>query len=104
VQEKLKIDERFPAAQAFAREHKLNEFLDGDLKDLGIIALGLPAVFLFGGDRRSDRTLSVRLVHGDVVVWGGPARLRYHGVRPLADGVHPMLGRCRINLTVRKAR
>jgi DNA oxidative demethylase len=68
------------------------------------VSLGLPAVFLFGGDRRSDRTLSVRLVHGDVVVWGGPARLRYHGVRPLADGVHPMLGRCRINLTVRKAR
>ena len=68
------------------------------------VSLGLPAVFLFGGDRRADRTLSVRLVHGDVVVWGGPSRLRYHGVRPLADGVHPMLGRFRINLTVRKAR
>jgi alkylated DNA repair protein (DNA oxidative demethylase) len=68
------------------------------------VSLGLPAVFLFGGDRRGDRTQAVRLVHGDVVVWGGPARLRYHGVRPLADGVHPLLGRCRINLTVRKAR
>jgi len=68
------------------------------------VSLGLPAVFLFGGDRRADRQQAVRLVHGDVVVWGGPARLRYHGVRPLADGVHPLLGRHRINLTVRKAR
>ena len=40
AQEKLKIDERLPAAQAFAREHKLNEFFDGDLKDIGIIVLG----------------------------------------------------------------
>jgi indolepyruvate ferredoxin oxidoreductase alpha subunit len=38
--EKLKIDERLPAAQAFAREHKLNEFFDGDLKDTGIVVLG----------------------------------------------------------------
>ena len=68
------------------------------------VSLGLPAVFLFGGDRRADRQQAVRLVHGDVVVWGGPARLRYHGVRPLADGMHPLLGRFRINLTVRKAR
>ena len=68
------------------------------------VSLGLPAVFLFGGERRADRTQPVRLVHGDVVVWGGPARLRYHGVRPLADGLHPLLGRYRINLTVRKAR
>jgi DNA oxidative demethylase len=67
------------------------------------VSLGLPAVFLFGGDRRADRQQAVRLVHGDVVVWGGPARLRYHGVRPLADGIHPLLGRYRINLTVRKA-
>jgi DNA oxidative demethylase len=68
------------------------------------VSLGLPAVFLLGGDRRADRQQAVRLVHGDVVVWGGPARLRYHGVRPLADGVHPLLGRYRTNLTVRKAR
>ena len=67
------------------------------------VSLGLPAVFLFGGERRSDRTRRVRLVHGDVVVWGGPARLRYHGVLPLSDGVHPLLGRVRVNLTLRKA-
>jgi len=68
------------------------------------VSLGLPAVFLFGGERRGDRQLRVRLVHGDVVVWGGPARLRYHGVLPLADGSHPATGRRRVNLTIRKAR
>jgi len=67
------------------------------------VSLGLPAVFLFGGLRRADRTLRVRLAHGDVVAWGGPARLRYHGVMPLQDGHHPLLGNCRINLTFRKA-
>jgi alkylated DNA repair protein (DNA oxidative demethylase) len=68
------------------------------------ISLGLPAIFLFGGQRRSDRPLRVPLVHGDVVVWGGPARLRYHGVRPLADGQHPLLGASRVNLSLRRAR
>jgi alkylated DNA repair protein (DNA oxidative demethylase) len=67
------------------------------------VSLGLPAVFLFGGQQRSDKPLRVPLAHGDVVVWGGPARLRYHGVMPLKDGDHPLLGRCRINLTFRKA-
>jgi alkylated DNA repair protein (DNA oxidative demethylase) len=67
------------------------------------VSLGLPAVFLFGGARRSDRPRRFRLESGDVVVWGGPARLTYHGVAPLADGEHPLTGRCRINLTFRKA-
>ena len=67
------------------------------------VSLGLPAVFLFGGDRRSDRPRAIPVTHADVVVWGGPARLRYHGVRPLEDGEHPALGRQRINLTFRKA-
>jgi alkylated DNA repair protein (DNA oxidative demethylase) len=67
------------------------------------VSLGLPAVFLFGGDLRTDRTRRVPLGHGDVVVWGGPARLRYHGVLALKDGEHPLLGRRRINLTFRKA-
>jgi alkylated DNA repair protein (DNA oxidative demethylase) len=67
------------------------------------VSLGLPAVFLFGGLRRSDRPQAVPLAHGDVVVWGGPARLKYHGVRPVKDGQHPLLGSCRVNLTFRKA-
>lgn len=68
------------------------------------VSLGLPAVFLFGGAERSDRPERVRLLHGDVAVWGGPARLRYHGVMPLKPGHHPQVGAHRINLTFRKAR
>ena len=60
-------------------------------------------MFLFGGAKRSDRPRRVPLAHGDVVVWGGPARLRFHGVLPLEDGHHPRLGGRRINLTFRKA-
>ena len=67
------------------------------------VSLGLPAVFLFGGERRQDRTRRVRLESGDVVVWGGPTRLTFHGVAPLPDGEHPLTGRHRINLTFRKA-
>jgi len=67
------------------------------------VSLGIPAVFLFGGPRRADKARRVPLVHGDVVVWGGPARLNYHGVLPLKEGTHPLLGPCRVNLTFRKA-
>jgi alkylated DNA repair protein (DNA oxidative demethylase) len=67
------------------------------------VSLGLPAVFLFGGARRSDRPRRFLLESGDVVVWGGPSRLTYHGVATLAGGEHPLTGPCRINLTFRKA-
>ena len=65
------------------------------------VSLGLPATFLFGGLKRADRPARISLRHGDVVVWGGLARLRFHGVAQLADGTHPVLGRQRINLTFR---
>ena len=68
------------------------------------VSLGLPAVFLFGGLSRSDKTERLDLQHGDVLVWGGPARLRFHGVMPLAGGRHAELGEQRINLTFRRAR
>jgi len=68
------------------------------------VSLGLPATFLFGGDQRSDRPRRVKLFHGDVVVWGGVSRLAFHGIAPLTDGEHPVTGRRRINLTLRKAR
>ena len=67
------------------------------------VSLGMPAVFLFGGNARTDKTARIPLVHGDVVVWGGEDRLRYHGVLPLKDQPHPLLGSLRINLTFRKA-
>jgi alkylated DNA repair protein (DNA oxidative demethylase) len=67
------------------------------------VSLGLPAKFLFGGLRRNDRVTRMELRHGDVVVWGRSARLAYHGVDILKDGDHPVTGRCRFNLTFRKA-
>ena len=81
---------------------------DKDEDDFGApivsVSLGLPAIFLFGGLKRSDKPRRFRLEHGDVVVWGGPSRLAFHGVAPLADGEHALMGRQRINLTFRKAR
>lgn len=86
---------------------KLSLHQDKDERDYAApvvsVSLGIPAVFLFGGAKRKDKTLRVPLAHGDVVVWGGPARLFYHGVAPLKEDRHPLLGNCRINLTFRKA-
>ena len=67
------------------------------------VSLGLPATFQFGGLKRSDPVKKVPLRHGDVGVWGGPSRLVHHGVLTLKDGEHPATGRCRFNLTMRKA-
>jgi alkylated DNA repair protein (DNA oxidative demethylase) len=67
------------------------------------VSLGLPATFLFGGKSRSDRPRRIEVESGDVVVWGGPDRLAYHGVAPLAQGDDLLTGQCRINLTFRKA-
>ena len=66
------------------------------------VSLGLSAVFLWGGKRRSDPVRRLRLENGDVAVWGGPARFVYHGVAPLKEGWHPLTGTARINLTFRK--
>lgn len=68
------------------------------------VSLGTPATFQFGGMRRGDRPQRVPLEHGDVVVWGGPARLRYHGILTLKAANHPLTGACRYNLTFRRAR
>ena len=72
--------------------------------EMRLAATLVPAIFLFGGPKRGDRPQRLRLQHGDVVVWGGPARLFFHGVAPLAAGEHAAFGRCRINLTFRRAR
>ena len=87
---------------------KLSLHQDRDEKNLAApivsVSLGLPAVFLFGTERRADRPQRWRLAHGDVVVWGGASRLAYHGIATLADGEHAMTGRQRINLTFRQTR
>lgn len=86
---------------------RLSLHQDRDERDFGqpivSVSLGLPAVFLFGGLQRADRTRRIALNHGDVLVWGGEDRLRFHGVLPVKPGVHPRLGERRINLTLRKA-
>lgn len=86
---------------------RLSLHQDRDERDLRApivsVSLGLPATFLFGGLRRAERPERIRLAHGDVVVWGGPSRLAFHGIAPLADGDHPLLGHERINLTFRKS-
>ena len=88
-------------------EAKLSLHQDKDERDftqpIVSVSLGIPAIFLFGGFARGDKTQRVPLEHGDVVVWGGPARLRYHGVMTLKEDEHPLLGRMRVNLTFRKA-
>jgi alkylated DNA repair protein (DNA oxidative demethylase) len=88
-------------------ETKLSLHRDEDERDLTApvvsVSLGLPAIFLWGGLSRKDRASRIRLESGDVVVWGGPARLVYHGVAPLAEGEHPLTGHSRINLTFRNA-
>jgi len=86
---------------------RLSLHQDKDERDYGApivsVSLGMPAMFLFGGLARSGKAARIPLVHGDVVVWGGPDRLRYHGVLPLEDRPHALLGSRRINLTFRKA-
>lgn len=80
---------------------------DRDERDLAApivsLSLGLPAIFLFGGLARGDKAERLHLGHGDIIVWGGPDRLRFHGVAPLKEGVHTLLGSQRLNLTFRLA-
>jgi alkylated DNA repair protein (DNA oxidative demethylase) len=87
---------------------KMSLHQDKDELDFGApivsVSLGLPAIFLFGGLKRSDKPQRFRLEHGDIAVWGGLSRLFFHGVAPLADGDHPVMGRQRLNLTFRKIR
>lgn len=91
----------------YAPTTRLSLHQDKDERDFDApivsVSLGLPAVFLLGGPRRRDRPRRIPLESGDIVVWGGPARKIYHGIAPVADGTHPLTGRCRINLTFRKA-
>ncbi|OAE62774.1 DNA oxidative demethylase AlkB [Achromobacter mucicolens] len=91
----------------YAPGSRLSLHQDRNERDYGApivsVSLGMPAVFLFGGDDRADRAARVPLFHGDVVVWGGVDRLRFHGVMPLKDLPHPRLGSQRINFTIRKA-
>ena len=87
---------------------KLSLHQDKDEQDFSnpivSVSLGLPATFQFGGLKRTDPIAKYILHHGDVVVWGGPSRLFYHGILALKRGEHEKLGPFRFNLTFRKSR
>ncbi|HEY4341464.1 MAG TPA: DNA oxidative demethylase AlkB [Steroidobacteraceae bacterium] len=95
------INQYHPGARLSLHQDRNEEDLTAPIVS---VSLGLPAVFLWGGHKRADRSVRVPLMHGDVVVWGGVDRLRFHGVHSLGDGTHPQTGAVRYNLTFRKAR
>ncbi len=94
------INRYLPGARMSLHQDKNERDYDSPIVS---VSLGMSAVFLFGGHKRSDKAMKVALHHGDVVVWGGEDRLRYHGVMPIKDQPHPLLGSQRINFTFRKA-
>jgi len=93
------INRYFPGAKLGLHQDRDE---DDPVAPIVSVSLGLPATFLWGGKRRADPVRRFRLESGDVAVWGGPARFVYHGVSPVKDGVHPLTGAARINLTFRK--
>lgn len=91
----------------YAPRGKMGLHQDRDEKDFSApivsVSLGLPAVFLWGGPRRTDRAARLPLHSGDALVWGGAERLYFHGIAPIKPGHHPLLGAVRLNLTFRAA-
>lgn len=94
------INQYVPGARLTLHQDKNERDLDAPIVS---VSLGIPAVFQFGGLERGDKLARVPLAHGDVVVWGGPSRLRFHGVLPLKPAQHPLTGALRYNLTFRRA-
>lgn len=67
------------------------------------VSLGDDALFRIGGDTRRGETRSINLTSGDVVMFGGPARLAYHGIDRIRPGSSSLIpGGGRINLTLRR--
>lgn len=66
------------------------------------VSLGISAIFIIGGLSRSSPVIKTELNHGDVIVWGGDDRMRYHGILPVPDTSHYETGRLRYNLTFRQ--
>jgi alkylated DNA repair protein (DNA oxidative demethylase) len=86
---------------------KMGLHQDRDEQDLGApvvsLSLGDTALFRIGGVERGGRTRSLRLRSGDAIVFGGPARLIFHGVDRIMPGSSSLLPEGgRINLTLRR--
>ncbi len=94
------INRYVPGARLTLHQDRNERDLDAPIVS---VSLGMTATFLFGGLERREAASKFPLLHGDVAVWGAEDRLRHHGVMPLKDDPHPVLGGQRINLTFRKA-
>lgn len=92
------INRYLPSARLSLHQDRDERNLDAPIVS---VSLGVDALFLWGGQRRSDRPRRIKLHHGDVVVWGGPARLAFHGANIIAGHTHPLTGGVRYNLTFR---
>jgi alkylated DNA repair protein (DNA oxidative demethylase) len=67
------------------------------------VSLGDEAIFRIGGTARRGATTSIKLRSGDVIVFGGPARLAFHGIDRVISGSSTRIpGGGRINLTLRR--
>lgn len=93
------INRYLPGARMSLHQDRQEKPLDAPVVS---ISLGLTATFLWGGETRNARPLRLSLHHGDVVVWGGPSRLNFHGIAPLKTGTHPWVGEKRYNMTFRE--
>jgi alkylated DNA repair protein (DNA oxidative demethylase) len=93
------INRYIPGARMSLHQDSQEKPLDAPVVS---VSLGLSAAFLWGGKSRTDRPQRIPLHHGDVIVWGGPSRLNFHGIGPLKPGVHPMTDATRYNLTFRR--
>jgi alkylated DNA repair protein (DNA oxidative demethylase) len=94
------INRYIPGARMSLHQDSQEKPLDAPVVS---VSLGLSATFLWGGMARAGRPQRILLHHGDVIVWGGPSRLNFHGIAPLKPGSHPRVGAQRFNLTFRKA-
>lgn len=94
------INRYAPGARLSLHQDRNEEDFDAPIVS---VSLGVTASFLWGGAARTDRPRRVRLEHGDVVVWGGPARLNFHGIDTLRESEHALTGKLRFNLTFRRA-
>lgn len=88
---------------------KMGLHQDRDEKDVEApvigVSLGDDAVFRIGGATRGGKTQSVKLASGDVLMFGGPARLAYHGIDRIVPGSSRLVpGGGRLSLTLRKVR
>lgn len=92
---------------SYASGAKMGLHQDKDERDftqpIVSVSLGVAAMFQMGGFKRGEQALKFALHHGDVLVWGRTARLRFHGVLPVKAATHPAFGERRVNLTFRKA-